>query len=232
MSYQEPATYKESATRLLALADRLLSIKKATPYSDQDARGVGLTNCRLACLNSVIILNILTMGEENRISGEDFKTLVGMTAGTAQNASEILEKIQRLSLLIIFQFQIENLLKNILREAWQITNIRGFYNIAGRCVSSFQDSAQKHSILYIPERIRNSLHSNGIHHGQNAVETIDGYKFEFIDGQKVSCAGWGGIILSLDSSVSIVEEILALSDVQALADPIMDHYAWEEDTRP
>jgi hypothetical protein len=181
-----------------------------------------------------MMLNILVMGEEGRISGDDFKKLVGMTSGTAQDASEILEKMQRLGFLGIFQFQTENLLGNLLRESKGISKPKGFFNIARETVSNLPDHKRKSDLLNVPALIRNSLHANGIHHGHNGQSskiTIDGYTFEFDHLQKVSCAGWGNIILACNESVSVVEEILSTPDIQALKDPIMDHYAWEEATK-
>ena len=136
MTYTEPKTYKESAVRVLALADRLLKIKRDGTYSNEDARGLALSNCRLTCLAAVMVLNILTVGEEGRINGKDFKRLVGMISGTAQDASAILEKNQRLSFIVIFQFQIENLLRNLFGELKKNNPPKGFYNLAKEIVFS------------------------------------------------------------------------------------------------
>ena len=221
---------------MLLLSDRLMQLKKSGSYSDADARGLALSNCRLTCFAAIMVLNILVMGEEGRMSGDDFKKLVGMTSGTAQDASEILEKNQRLGFVLIFQFQIENLLANLYREIKKLQPPKGFYNVAKEMLALIpQNDQSKLDTLNVPALIRNSLHSNGIHHGHKGSSsklTIDGFIFEFNNLQKVSCAGWGHIVLACNAAISIVEEILNCSSVSALKDPILDQYAWEEATKP
>ena len=92
------------------------------------------------------------------------------------------------------------------------------------------DSEEKIKFLYLPAQLRNSLHSNGIHHGYKGECTtieIGGFTFELIDGQKVSCAGWGHIVLALNASLEILEEILSSPKIETLKDPIRDQYVWE-----
>jgi hypothetical protein len=61
---------------------------------------------------------------------------------------------------------------------------------------------------------------------------IDGCTFNFKHLKKVNCAGWGHIVLACNEAISVVEEILNVSAVKSLEDPIMDHCAWEEATKP
>jgi hypothetical protein len=235
MPYAEPKSYKESADMVLCLADLILAIKKTGGYSDEDARSVALTNCRLISLHAVMVLNVLTVGEQRRISGDDFRKLVGMTSGTAQDAADILEKTTRLGFVVLFQFQVENLLKNIYRAATGQEAPQGYYNVAHAFTQQLPDPPRKMDLLYLPALIRNSLHANGIHHGYNGQSTtieIDGSRFEFKHKQKVSCAGWGHLAVAFNATLGVVEEILALPEVKALADPVMDRYAWEEATKP
>src|SRR5262249_19597426 len=154
-----------------------------------------LTNCRISCLTAAMVLNLLSAVEERRMSIEDFRQLVGMTTGPPQDASEILSKTQRLSFLVIFQFQVENLISNLLRELGG-TQPKGFYTKAREIVARLPDSARKLEILNTPALIRNSLHANGIHHGhggQSFSITLDGYTFRFDHERKVSSGGWGHI---------------------------------------
>ncbi len=235
MNYVDPKSYKESAERVLVLAERLLLIKRAGHYSDEDARGVALTNCRSVSLYAVMILNILTIGEERKISSDDFKRLVGLTRGQARDAGDILEKTTRLAFLVLFQFQIENLLRNLLHEVNGGDPLRQFYNLAREFTQTLSDPTRKLEIMNTAALIRNSLHANGVHHGYRGSSTfleISGCRFEFRHLQKVSCAGWGHIVVALDASTSVVEEILNLPQVRSLHEPVMDQYAWEEATRP
>jgi hypothetical protein len=233
MPYTEPKSFKECANRLLDLSNRLFAIKQLHKYSDEDARGVALENCRLVCISNLMVLNILIAGEEGRIDEGSFKALTGFS-GTAQQGADLLEKMQRVGFMVIFQFQIENLFSNLLREI-KSSAPTGFYNIAKQILKLLPDSENKLATLLISSNIRNSLHSNGIHHGHLGGSfhfTIDDYTFEFHHMQKVNCSSWGHIILAFGAMVSIVEEILSTPVIQSLHDPIMDHYAWEEATNP
>lgn len=233
MSKAAPTSYSDVAERMRALADRLLAINQAGGYSGKDARGVALSNCRGLAASSVMLMNILTMGEEGKISGDDFLKLIGLKDVTPQVAADILEKTTRLGFVVLFQFQLENLLANIHRQLHSNDPPRGFYMLAQQFARMLPDSARKLELLNTPALIRNSLHSNGIHHGRGKSSTaveIEGVEFEFVHGQKVSCAGWGHLALAFGASLDVMEEILTLPAVASVADPLLDQYAWEEAT--
>jgi len=231
-----PTSFKQAAELVLAVGERLLGIKRTEGYSDEDARGAALSNCRSAALSAAITLNILSMGEEGRISSDDFKKLIGMTTGDLQTAVDIWGKMTRLGFLVIYQFQIENMLRNIARELELPELGQGFYSVARAMADLLPvESARKLELLYLPAMIRNSLHANGIHHGYRGSSTsivLDGLSFDFRHMGKVSCAGWGHLSTALSAASDIVAEILRTPAVQALDDPIMDQYTWEQATAP
>ncbi|CAK8713216.1 hypothetical protein GMJAKD_02480 [Candidatus Electrothrix aarhusensis] len=155
-----------------------------------------------------------------------------MTSGTVQMAGISLQTTN----WVFWLFSNSNR-KFIYEFTTQIntSNLKGFRKIAKEIISllSLPDSDRKLEILNTSALIRNSLHSNGIHHGyksQSSKISLDGCEFEFNHLQKVTCAGWGHIILSCNESVSVIEDILNTSSVRELKDPIMDQYAWEEAT--
>lgn len=228
-------SFKQSADLVLELGERLLEIKKTEGYSDEDARGAALSNCQYAALSAVMTLNILSMGEEGRISGDDFKKLIGMKTGDLQLAADIWEKVTRLGFLVVYQFQVENMLRNIIRELGLPELGQGFYQVARAITDLLPESGRKLELLYLPAMIRNSLHANGIHHGYRGSSTsivLDGVSFDFTHMEKVSCAGWGHLSIALNAAADIVEEILQTPAVQALEDPILDQYTWEQATEP
>ncbi len=221
---------EEAAERVLALSDRLLEASK--PYSDPDTRGVALRSARICALSSVMVLNFLGHLQAGSITSEEFQQLVGMTRGTAREGARVLEKMTRLGFVTLFLFQIENLLKNLLRGLGQEPP-KGYYDIARTLLRSVSvsDPDSKLEILNTPALIRNSLHANGIHYGykeSSSSLTIGGVAYEFVHSKPVRCAGWHHIIHALDAVVGVIIEILSTPAIKALKDPIEDQYAAEQ----
>lgn len=228
-------TYKEIAEELLNFGNRLLKLKTSFGFSDEDARETAITNSRIAFNNSLMILNILNVRAEDRCSDDDFRKLLGLASGSTQHAADFIEKMQRLSLVVFYQFQIENMLSNLHRELPSGSSKSTFYGLAEYFVGKLGIQTNKLDYLNVPALIRNSLHSNGIHHGyqgQSKSVTIGNLVYDFKHTEKVSCAGWNHIVVALSASIDCVEEILKLPEVASLQDPVMDHYTWELATQP
>jgi hypothetical protein len=162
--------------------------------------------------------------------------LTTVTNEGVQYAGNCLEKVSRLSLVLLCQFQIESLLKNIYRELNRGQPPNGFYITAKVVLDTLGLPSNHIDILNTPARIRNSLHGNGIHHQQHAQEPtlvkVGGIDYEFLDGQPVTCAGWPHVAHALEQSVLIVEEILQTPQVRAIPDPMYEAYAWNMATSP
>ena len=86
------------------------------------------------------------------------------------------------------------------------------------------------NILNTGAQIRNSLHSNGIHHGYKGADfhsNLKGVQYDFINGQKVSCASFPHIAHALESSVEILDKIYSTPDLKSHSFLIPDAYAIE-----
>jgi hypothetical protein len=139
-------------------------------------------------------------------------------------------------LVLLCQFQVEALLKNIFRELFNTSPPNGFYQTAVKVLVELGLPSGNIDILNTPARIRNSLHGNGIHIRQHQNEpasvSVAGVVYNFQHGQRVSCAGWSHVTHALEQSILIVEKILQTPQVQAIPDPIFVAYAWDMATSP
>ena len=87
-----------------------------------------------------------------------------------------------------------------------------------------KDKERKLKILNLLQFIRNSLHSGGVVNRYNLDVTVDGCRFNFEIGKKVNCAGWGHIVLAVESSMIIINEILHSEKVKEIPEPISVMY--------
>lgn len=216
------------------------ALKNKLGYSDPDARTVALNNIKVIASAGLMMLNFLhSWANGDARIRQIIPQLIGLKTVNqtgVKMAGDTLSTTGKLTLCVLSQFQIENALRNIARELRLADSGKGFYNCATSVLGALSIPADRMQILNTPARIRNSLHSNGIYHRQHPSEpssvTIRGVVYEFKDGQSISCASWEHIAHALEASVGVLEEVFLAPKVQALADPIMDHYAWEQVTKP
>lgn len=240
--YRPCSSYADQSRCVSDLADACASLKTALGYSSPDARTVALTNIIGIANFAQMILNLLdSWSNGNEAVKAVIPQLIGLQTVTTegvQGAGDILNKSSRLRFVVLAQFQVENIFRNIRRELRLPHAGTGFYKAAESVLKALNLNlpTDKMEVLNTPARIRNSLHSNGIHHRQHPSElssvTIEGVAYEFVDGQPVSCASWEHIAHALETSVNVLEEVCKAPDVRALPDPIMDQYAWEQETGP
>ena len=222
------------------LAEAAFALLRRLGYSDPDARSVALNNIHLIARTEQMTLNLL----DNWVKGDEtirqvIPQLLGIFRPTTESvrvSGELLGKSGKLTLAVLAQFQIENLLRNLHRELKLGSASNGFYCFAAEVLNSLGLPSERMETLNVTARIRNSLHSNGIHHKQHAAEhplvVLRGVSYEFKDGQKVECASWEHIAHALECSVEVFAEVLTHPRVAAIADPMMDVFAWEEATAP
>ena len=162
--------------------------------------------------------------------------LIGLTPVTAASANEagrILKKSAKLTLALLGQFQIENALRNVARELG-LPNSKSFYGLASSALKELGLSGHMDT-LNVAARIRNSLHTNGIHHaypGEKPIITLKGVSYEFRDGMKVDCVDCEHVAHALECSVEVLAAVFLHPRVQAIPDPMMDQFAWEMATTP
>lgn len=238
--YRKCQSYSDQSLCVHELAETSFALLRQLGYSDPDARTVALNNIHLIARAGQMTLNLL----DSWVKGDEalrrvIPQLLGILNPTTESvrvSGELLGKSGKLALAVLAQFQIENLLRNLHRELKLGRASIGFYRSAAEVLNVLGLPSDRMETLNVAARIRNSLHSNGIHHKQHAAEqtlvVLKGVSYEFKDGQKVVCAGWEHIAHALECSVEVLADVLAHPRIMAIADPMMDIFAWEEATAP
>jgi len=219
VAYSEPTTFQDVADRCAALARRLLDAMGKRGYALSDARGAALSNCARVFVGTLVSLNLLAKGEGNEAAGRDLELLAQEIAASPQHVAEIVDKTSRLSLVVLYQFQVEHLFKALLRELRVNPAGRGYYGVANALVTAVGLPTSDFDILYVPAHLRNSLHAGGVHEGHNGTSSsipVDGFTFHFLHGQPVTCAGWGHVLHALAAATDRVERVLDSPAVSAL----------------
>lgn len=223
-----PSSYRECGVQIRALIDRFVEINARMGYSETDARGHALEECRAIGNSALMIVQVLRAGEERRA---DIGKLVGFVSGELRLVRVILDETARIYLVMLFQFKLETLWRNLLRELG-VTDLRqGYYNMLSKLFANVpvaDSDGSKFNALQVPALIRNSLHSNGYHYGYKGTSyhiEVDGLMYNFEEGAQVQCAGWYHIINALNRATSVVEEILSAPTIRALPDPVYNDFA-------
>ncbi|MCH7821839.1 MAG: hypothetical protein IIA07_07470 [Proteobacteria bacterium] len=230
--FKESKTQKVDAECILHLVETCTGIIKKYGFPDNDARTTTLVNVRVVSYSSLGICNLLdswSIGDD--VVRQAIPQLLGLDKADNKSVrfmGDSLHKTSKLSLILLGQFQIENCIANICNAIGVESNTMGFYNKADALLSHCGFDQDELDILNTGAQIRNSLHSNGIHHGYrggNFHSELKGVQYDFIDGQKVSCASFPHIAHALECSIEVLDEIFSARQVKAHTSLIPDAYA-------
>ena len=226
MAYSEPANFGETTERLQRLCDRGDKLRQSLRLPAEDARHIAVVDCsdifRCAGISAHIIKSI----EYGVLKSEDLERIAGIMPYQTKDAAARWIKNHRNSLILMYQFAIENMLRNISNAIRIKTGKKGFSEISKELLSKLGLSKYLLQISLLA-LIRNTLHNNGIHRGNHAEIALNGFEFRFRNGEAIKCSGWGHIILAIDGSLDVVEKILTHDDVVHLNAPILDLGAWD-----
>ena len=221
-------TFAHQVDRVQGLYQLVADVRDKYSSEGTDARRVNLNNIMMAANAATATLRLLSWAKQG---GES--TLIqalGLSKPEYINfVAEDLLRSTRLFLLLESQFQIETLFRNISIALGLPGDKQGFYNVAQQLLSAcgLEEVDVKLRVLNVAALLRNSMHSNGIHHGykgSSIVESIDGVEFRFDHGKRVQCGSWFHIVTAIRASVNILDELLAVTSIKALA-VIHDEYA-------
>jgi hypothetical protein len=235
--FNHPSNAAETGNLFLTLSEKIYSIKeKHIPgkSSVPDARRVGLMNCYQFITSNVFILNIVSKVEMGEINAGNFRKIINLEEGDLEEALSDIFVLTKFNILPLIQFQIENMLKNILLHLQPSNKIKGYYNICNALLKivTINHKTEKLEELQIPAYIRNSLHSNGIHdnirHQTPQIFIIDKVEFRFEHDCVINCAGHGHIYLSLDNTFNIIDEILGTTEIGSIKTEIKDNFSWDK----
>ena len=138
-----------------------------------------------------------------------------------------LGKFSRMSLVIMVQFQIENLFVNLLHALKPESKPRrGYIIILNELFKniSISDKEEKKKTLKILQFIRNTYHSNGRHNNEPLTKVIDGFEFKFVKGEGVNCASWAGIPIAIKATAELIDEIIKTPEIKKILESIPDQY--------
>ncbi|HEV2055589.1 MAG TPA: hypothetical protein VGV06_10515 [Methylomirabilota bacterium] len=234
MAFENPdPTFAHQADRVYGLCQLVADVRDRHSSVDADARRVNLNNIMMAANAATATLRMLWWAKQG---GESVMIqALGLSKPEYVNlVAEDLLRSTRLFLVLESQFQIETLFRNILTALGKPATKQGFYVVAKELLnaSGIPDPEARLGALNVGALLRNSMHSNGIHHGYqgaSTVEIIDGVEFRFDHGQRVQCGSWFHIVAALRASLGIVDELLATSVIKGLA-VIRDEYAAQRAT--
>ena len=227
--FKERKSNKDDAECILHLIETCNSLIKKYGYPDNDTRTASLVNIRFTSYSSLGISTLLdSWSKRDNTVRQIIPQLLGLTqvdTKSVQLMGDSLHKTSKLSLILLGQFQIENCIVNINKALGIKSKSKGFYNKANVLLSHLGVHPSRLDKLNTGAKIRNSLHSNGIHNGSNFHCNLKGIQYDFIDGKKVSCASFPHIAHALECSVEVLDEIYSTHQLKSYSSLIPDAYA-------
>lgn len=230
--FKESKSHKDDAECIMHLIETCDNLIKKHRYPDKDTRTASLVNIRLVSYSNIGITNLLDSWSKGDATVKQIiPQLLGLTQvnpKSVQLMGNSIHKTSKLSLILLGQFQIENCIVNIGYALSIKSKSQGFYNKADGLLTHLGLDKSRLDILNTGAQIRNSLHSNGIHHGYKGADfhsNLKGVQYDFVDGQKVSCASFPHIAHALECSVEIIDEIYSTPLLKAYTSLIPDAYA-------
>ncbi len=188
---------------------KVLDLIKKHGYPKEDVRTYVLNTISWALTFALIRFNIYLTLKHEKIPHDISTKLIGIENWDLK-LLETDVKFTRIGFLTFIQFHIENFLKIILSNLEENNPPKYYYNLVERIlkVLKIKDFEDKLAELNVLAYMRNCLHSNGVHTNPSKTFEIDDHKFEFEKGKKCKNTSWPEIILALDHSINIIDEIL------------------------
>ena len=211
-------TVGDQADRVHRFYQHVCDTRDKHPAGFTDVRRNSLNNVAMAANAGVTTLRLIDWATRG---GEP--VLVAALCVKPEFLKLVIEDLlraARLFLLVESQFQIEAAFRTILVALGKPVEQQGFYNLAKAVLTEacVDDSPTKLRVLNVPALMRNSMHSNGIHHGYkgaSTVEVVSGIEFRFEDGKRVSSAGWFHIVTALTAAIDVVDMVFTSPAVAA-----------------
>lgn len=219
---RKQATFKKRAERLEKVRQAYISFRKEV----ENAFSLKADDCRLSFLHNIISLTRGTVILNLAFHRCGIEKVFGMSFFGLDNSSSLgpqvrnMSKFTRLSWCVMFQFQFENLARNILKELG-VAVPGGYYKVTEDLVDRLSLPNRMHTIrrLNILANIRNSLHNNGIHKSHDKKDTIvqvDYIKYKFGHLKTIDCASWDHISHIWKGLLPVIRKIYFHSDVAKL----------------
>lgn len=207
----ESQTHDDVKAQLGSLDSELTFL--STQWESPDTRHVAFSNTHIVTVAVGEFYNALTAPADEAT----FRALFGATGGTLDDHGQHLSWLLKMSLVTFIQYQLENMLTNLLR-ADHIDPPMGHARLVQRALVHFgYPHVERGSrILRIPAALRNSLHNNGFHASASFQTQINGVRFRFRRDRRVRQASWDHIIHAIRAELRVYERLLRMGRVRAL----------------
>ena len=216
--------------KIICINDKIVALRRrieaesGVAYTSQDARHVALDGIQqdlLAC--GMLILCMGYCPERERIP---FLRQMG-SALAREETEDLMLKYLRLSLVDFVYFKIDNLFTNILGHFGKRQKKRGFWQVSNAVLerASIPQNGYEKNVLNALAYIRNSMHGNGIHNGDDLHVKLCELDFDFKRGQPVRCASWEHILAVVSCAIDVLKEILLSDAIKGVEDEIEDTFA-------
>lgn len=230
MPIQDIDTFGGNAEALLIVIEHIQMLKSKLSFSRVDARIVALDNCEAHASAVVMIQKLFGSVEDMRFSRQKLAALMGTDSLYLEHDARCLDDLLRLGFLILYQFQVENLFRDLIIAITGIEPPTSWNKLAKDFLSriSIADRDRSFNTLNVLAILRNSYHSNGIHNPPTKKSekiVIGTVEYDFVYGDRVSCAGWAYIVHAIHAGLDVLEEILFSKEIVALSSPVNDRYA-------
>lgn len=212
--------WKDRGLQIQAVKDKCNHILHELALPNDDARVEGIVHVRQFC-NTLASVPIKLQQNAERPNNihiiiqllglqrlEDLKTCLGD-----------LNKNAKASFITMAQFALENCISRVL-DAIPGEKAQGSFSKSSLRlleITKTPNHQTKHEILMVPARIRNALHSAGIHGQASRTVVVDGESYIFEKGKRLSCGSWSHLMHCLLSALDIYEEMLCSSKVRSIS---------------
>ena len=223
---------------LCSMIEKLEAIKRSVvkdgslDYKSQDARLVALDSIQILLSSTGMwIHSYYSLANFCTLNGEFDKKLFlhSVSSGLTINQTEqvMLDQI-RLSQITLILFKLEKLFWNLLAHLEMLPKKSrpGFYDLTSKIldISDIQDEPCKIAPVAL-SYIRNSLHNNGIHHGEDFEFTTTTDRYHLIKNEVVKCATWSQLLNLIDLNIDLVGKILQSQKIRGIKGPIEDQFS-------
>lgn len=204
---------------------KLQRLRDAVGMPISDGRQVALFGMQSALLGFGLAVHAITgAGLRTRVRTKDeviesFTNYATVDGKTQEELLTSMETVWWHSVLTLFHFKLDALFQNLLRAFGEEPGKTGFGrncdDLLARVTLVNHNCAK--DTLDAVTFLRNSLHNNGIHRGENwGPFTTHGLTYKFRKDYDVQDASLAHVLAILDSTVDVLKEILLSSEVRVL----------------
>lgn len=207
----------------VVLQEKTQKIIHDSNYPADDVRHLAFLQCLGIIQPDIMVLNTIYTSLENQIPENMYPALFGIKKEWKEQQFGALERFVQYSSIIMFNFVLENFLKNLLAKLEKSDPPRQISKTTQKLLYSISivNPQNKINVLLTLGHIRNSFHSNGIHENESTQQiSLSGELFEFIKGQPILHTNWIRMHHLLDEIITIMDEIISTKEIKAISEKI------------